>query len=350
MWGVNSGVWGKEVKESAFRIAIPISGRRLAMKKKQWVSVTILALVFGLTALSWAAPTQLSFSTGSMGGGFYAIGGGMSAYISKSVEGIRCTAVTSGGVDENINRLDVGEADIGLVSTGDSYAAFRGLKPYKKEFNKMRGMGILFANWGEPYTLKKSGIRTYFDLKGRTICGGAPGGSMHKLFFDWVKIHGLDPEKDMKIVFMPARGAVDALKTGQIDAAMQIAAIPTADITELSLTHEVEIIRFAPGHRDKLVKAMPKYLPMTIPAGTYRGIDEDVETVGMAALWACKLDLPDDLVYRLVKAIYSPAGLEYLVKVHPAAKGIKLENAAKWNPIPLHPGAEKFFREAGVLK
>ena len=318
--------------------------------KKLAILVTISVLLFVSSGLCWAASANLSITTGSMGGGFYAIGGGMAEYMTKHIEGVRCTAVTSGGVDENINRLDAGKADIGLVSTGDSQAAFKGMAPYNKKFDKMRGMGILFANWGEPYTLKKSGIKTYLDLKGKTVCVGAPGGSMHKLFYDWLKIHGLDPETDIKSVFLPASAAVDALKTGRIDAAMQIAAIPTADITEVSLTHDVEIIRFAPGYRDKLVNEMPKYLAMDIPAGTYKGIDENVETVGMAALWACKADLPDDLVYKLVKSMYSPEGLAYLGKVHPAGKGIKLENAAKWAPIPIHAGAERFFKEAGLLK
>jgi TRAP transporter TAXI family solute receptor len=318
--------------------------------RKSMVLVAGLFLVLALSVPSWAATANLSISTGSMGGGFYAIGGGMAEYLTKHVEGIRCTAVTSGGVDENINRLDTGKADIALVSTGDSQAAYNGWEPYKKKFDKMRGMGILFANWGEPYTLKKSGIKTYLDLKGKTVCVGAPGGSMHKLFYDWLKIHGLDPEKDIKAVFLPANAAVDALITGRIDAAMQIAAIPTPDVTQVSLTHDVEIIRFAPGYREKLIKEMPKYLPMVIPAGTYKGIDEDVETVGMAALWACRADLPDDLVYKLVKSLYSPEGLAYLGKVHPAGKGIKLENAAKWAPIPFHPGAVKFFKEAGLMK
>ena len=318
--------------------------------KKQLLIVTTFAIVSCFVGLSLAGTAQLSISTGSMGGGFYAIGGGMAAYMSKYVEGVSLTAVTSGGVDENINRLDMGKADIGLVSTGDSYAAFRGMKPYTKKLDKMRGMGILFANWGEPFCLKKSGINTYLDLKGKTVSAGAPGGSMHKLFFDWVRIHGLDPEKDMKIVYLPSRGAVDALKTGQIDAAMEIAAIPTASLTELSLTRDISIVQFAPGYREKLVKAMPKYLPMTIPAGTYKGINEDIQTVGMAALWACRMDLPEDLIYRMVKALYSPEGLEYMGKVHPAGKGIKLENAAKWAPIPFHPGAERFFREAGALQ
>jgi len=86
-----------------------------------------------------------------------------------------------------------------------------------------------------------------------------------------------------------------------------------------------------------------------LPAGTYKGIDEDVETVGMGAMWACSMNLPDELVYNMVKAIYSVEGLEYLTTVHPAAKGITVENAAKWTPIPLHPGAEKFFKEVGLI-
>ena len=123
--------------------------------KKRLIAFTIVSMGLLFVSISWGQTHNLSLSTGSMGGGFYAIGGGMAEYLTKNIEGVRVTAVTSGGVDENINRLDAGKADIGLVSTGDSYAAFQGLAPYKKKFDKMRGMGILFANWGEPYTLKK---------------------------------------------------------------------------------------------------------------------------------------------------------------------------------------------------
>ena len=87
--------------------------------------------------------------------------------MSKEVDGVNMTAVTSGGVDENINRLDNGKADIGLVSTGDSYAAFRGMGSYKKKYENMRNMGILFANWGEPYTLKSTGHQDLFRPEGQ---------------------------------------------------------------------------------------------------------------------------------------------------------------------------------------
>ena len=318
--------------------------------KKIFLLILLCIFLLGIQNVWAEDTTRLSISTGAMGGGFYPIGGGIADYISKNLEGIEITAATSGGVDENINRLDSGEADIGLVSTGDSLKAFKGMSPYDHEFNKMRGMGILFANWGQPYTLKKSGINTYLDLKNKNVCVGSPGGSMHRLFYDWVKIHGLDPEKDFKkSVFLPANAAMETLKMGQVDVVMEIAAIPTSSITELSLTNNVQIIQFAPGYREKLISASPEYLPMTVPAGTYKGIDENIETVGMAAMWACRMDLPDELVYNMVKALYSKEGLEYLSTVHPAAKGIQLENAAKWTPIPLHPGAEKFFKEIGLI-
>jgi hypothetical protein len=304
----------------------------------------------GASAGKPAAPAQLNFSTGSMGGGFYAIGGGIADYLTKNVPGVQVTAVTSGGVNENINRLDSGQAEIGLVNTIDPPLAFEGKEPYKKKFDKMRGVGILYLQYGQPYTLKSTGIKTYADLKGKTVCVGSPGGSMHQQFYDWVRAHGLDPEKDFKGVFLPAREAMEALKTGQIDAVMETSTLPTPTMSELSLTHDISIIGFAPGVREKLVAQLPKYLMMTIPAGAYKGLDSPVDTVGSGAMWAVRADLNETLVYNMVKAVYSKEGLAYLGKVHAAGTGVSLENAAKWRPIPLHPGAEKFFKEAGVLK
>lgn len=320
---------------------------------KKIIIITILLLSsMALICLPvLAKQVQLSITTGPMGGGFYPMGGGIAEYLSKTIPDLFITAISSGGVDENLNRLDRGEADIGLVSTGDAYAAFQGAEPYGHPYDQMRGMGILFGNWVEPYALKKSQIETYLDLEGKTVCAGSPGGSMHKIFFEICEFHGINPEEDFKnIVYLPADAAIQAIKMGQVDVVMEIAAIPTAGLTELSLTHDFRILKFAPGLRDKLVEENPKYLAMTIPAGTYKGIDADIETVGMGAMWACQKDLPEELVYEMVKTLYSEAGLKHMASVHPAARSISLENAAKWNPIPLHPGAAKFFQEQGLIE
>jgi hypothetical protein len=130
---------------------------------------------------------------------------------------------------------------------------------------------------------------------------------------------------------------------------MEIAGIPTAALTDLSVTQPITIIQFGPGLREKFLKENPAFIPLTIPAGTYKGVDKDVPTVGMPAIWACTKDLPDDVVYQLVKAIYSSEGLAYIRKIHAAAQSITREDAGKGMPIPMHPGATKFYKEAGLL-
>lgn len=293
---------------------------------------------------------QWNFTTGSMGGGFYAIGGGIADFVSKNVDNIYLTAVTSGGVNENINRLHSANAEFGMLNNTDPPLAFAGEAPYNQKFDNMRGVGILYMQYVEVYTLERTGIKTFSDLKDRVVCVGSPGGSMHKTLFDIVKVHGLDPEKDFKkSVYLPAREAMEALKLGQVEAVMEISTLPTPALSELALTEDVRIVKFDPGIRAKLVEEMPKYLLLTIPDGAYQGVGE-VDTIGSAAMWGCNKDLPDDLVYEAVKAVYSDAGLKYLSQVHPAGAGISLETAAKFKPIPVHPGAEKFYREAGVFE
>ena len=108
------------------------------MRRRSMTLMIFLAVIL-MTGYGWAETRTLTVSTGSMGGGFYPIGGGIAAYISKNVPNARATAVTSGGVNENITRLNMNTADIGLVSSGDSYAAFRGIPPYKKKYDRTKG-------------------------------------------------------------------------------------------------------------------------------------------------------------------------------------------------------------------
>lgn len=319
------------------------------MVNKIKISFSFFIIIFLFTTNLFGQPKQLILTTGPLGGGFYAIGGGMAAYINNVIKKVSITAQASGGVNENLNRLETGVADIGLSSHWDAYQAYRGEGQFKKKFINILGLGILFKNWSEPYTLKKSGIKTFADLKGKKISVGAAGGSMHKFMSLYLKAHGIDPEKDVKLFHLPPMESVDALRDGRIDAVMEIAAIPTAALTDLSTTHPINIIEFAPGLREKFLKENPMFVPLTIPAGTYKGVDKDVPTVGMLAIWACHKDLPEDIVYEIVKAIYSNDGLTYLKKVHAAAQSITREDAAKNMPIPIHPGAIKFYKEEGLL-
>ncbi len=186
---------------------------------------TLAALIVALTAFcggtAQAEPLKLTFSTGSVGGGFFAVGSGIAGFASQKIPGISITAISAAGVVESINRLEQGKADFAMLNTQDPPLAWEGKAPYKKQYRNMRGMGILYMQAAQPYALKSSGIRTFKDLKGKTISVGAPGGTMHLDFFRWVEANGLDPKKDFdKVLFLPASESMEAVKTGQVDVAV----------------------------------------------------------------------------------------------------------------------------------
>ena len=194
-------------------------------------------------------------------------------------------------------------------------------------------------------------IRTFKDLKGKTLSVGAPGGTMHLDFFRWVEANGLDPKKDFgKVLFLPASEAMEAVKTGQVDVAVELSSIPSPQISELSILRPVHILEFLPGARADMMQKYPQYLPTTIEKGAYNGIDQPIETVGTGAMFACRADLPDDLVYEIVKTVYSQEGVDYLGNVIAALKSMSPNLAVSYKPIPLHPGAERYFREIGLIK
>ena len=204
----------------------------------------------------------------------------------------------------------------------------------------------IFAIIGKPgtdYSIK--------DLKGKTLSVGAPGGTMHLDFFRWVEANGLDPKKDFgKVLFLPASEAMEAVKTGQVDVAVELSSIPSPQISELSILRPVHILEFLPGARADMMQKYPQYLPTTIEKGAYNGIDQPIETVGTGAMFACRADLPDDLVYEIVKTVYSQEGVDYLGNVIAALKSMSPNLAVSYKPIPLHPGAERYFREIGLIK
>lgn len=312
------------------------------------IGIALLALCGGTAQ---AEPAKLTFSTGSMGGGFFAVGSGIADFISKAVPGINVTAITAAGVVESINRLENGKADFAMLNTQDPPLAWEGKQPYRKQYRNLRGMGILYMQAAQPYALKSSGIRTFKDLKGKVVSVGAPGGTMHLDFFRWVEAHGLNPQKDFgKTLFLPAREAMEAVKTGQVDVAVELSSVPSPQISELSLLRPVHILEFTPGTRAEVMQAYPQYLPSTIEKGAYNGIDAPIETVGTGAMFACRSDLPDDLVYAVVKAVYSAEGIEHLGNVLATLKTMSPNLAVSYRPIPLHPGAERYFREIGLIK
>ena len=169
---------------------------------KRTLAAALVALIT-MCGAAQAEPLKLTFSTGSIGGGFFAVGSGIADYISKSVPNVQVTAITAAGVVESINRLEQGKADFAMLNTQDPPAGLGRQSSYPRKYNKMRMMGILYMQTAQPYVLKSSGIRTFKDLKGKVVSVGAPGGTMHLDLFNWMEANGMTKDDLGKILFCP---------------------------------------------------------------------------------------------------------------------------------------------------
>lgn len=294
-----------------------------------------------------AAKTFLVFTTGGIGGTWYPIGSGISSFITKNVEGINIAAQSSGGGVENVNLVNSDQADIGLVPSAPGYQAYRGIPPFKQAFKKMVGIGMTNKNPKTVYALKKSGLKTIMDLRGKRVNAGPAGTAMAFNLEKILEGHGMSMQ-DIKPVYLPYRDAVEAIKDGRIDAAIEDSGLPAPAILDVSSVHDVVLLEFEPSAIEKLIKLNPYYVKFRIPKGTYRGIDRDLNVVTDGSIIMCRVGLPEDVVYRITKAIYSKECLEYLSKIHQAAREITLEEGLNGMIMPVHPGAAKFWKEVGL--
>ena len=155
---------------------------------------------------------------------------------------------------------------------------------------------------------------------------------------------------DLQPEYLNPQPAADRIRDGQLDAAFLIAGYPTAALVELSSTVGMTLLPVEGAMREKVLKAIPFWFEATIPAGTYKGIDKDVPTVAVGAWWVTNVKQPEELVYKVTQALWNKNTRELLDTGHAKGKAIVRENAVKGISIPFHPGAERYYKEVGLLK
>lgn len=192
------------------------------------------------------------------------------------------------------------------------------------------------------------GLTSVADLKGKNVSVGDAGSGVEFNATQILAAYGIDINKDITKHNLSFGDSAEALKDGKIDAFFCVAGAPTTAITELATTNEISILSVDKEHADQLKKDFPFYSDITIPANSYKGVETDVTTVAVKATIICRKDLPEDAVYNLVKGIFE--NKDAIAKSH--AKGEMLDPAYAIDAIsvPFHPGAEKYFKEIGVMK
>ena len=290
--------------------------------------------------------------TGPSSGIYFPIGGAFSTLIGKL--GYKASATATGATAENINALQTGQGEIAIamsdavIQAVEAFGAYEGKKPAAN----LRSLMGLWPNVCQILTTADSGIKSFADLKGKRIGVGAPNSGVEinaRMIFE---AHGMT-YKDVKIDYLNYGEAIDQMKNGLIDAAFVTSGLGNATIRELGVSKKIAFVPVDGEARQRLIKKYPFYIESTIPAATY-GTASDTPTAAVMNILVADKKLPADVVYDLLKNIFSPTGLETIQGSHATAKAnIKPETALRGivgTAVPLHEGAIRYYKEVGLMK
>lgn len=299
-------------------------------------------------------PMAIVIATGSVTGTYYPIGGAIANIINNNVENVTATVESTGGSVANIRMINNGEVLLGIVGSSSSHLVYNGMPPYEKEPAKnIRAIGALFPETYQAIVRKDSGMATVSDLKGKKVGVGAAGSGTEVIGKEILKEHGITYE-DMKPEYLSFSECVTALQDKNIDCGVIFAGAPTASVMDIATSIDINILDLSPdllndkARLEEFLKNNPYFSMVTLPAGMYKGVEREVKTVATPCLLATSADADEELIYQITKSMYE--NLAEIEKAHAQGKNIKLETALDGVPIPLHPGAERYFKEAGLLK
>ncbi len=288
----------------------------------------------------------LSFGTGSPAGTYYFIGAGFSSIINNHVPGVRVAAESTAASTENARLLIRGEMELGLACMG----TLKDLKDEGMDVDQVRLVAVGHTSDTHWIVRKDSPIKSMADFKGRVIGVGPAGSATLNLYS---KKHlttgwGLTFD-DFTPKYISFSEVTRGIRDNTIDAGLIAAGAPLASVMELARDIPIRLIEVEPEVLKKLRAEYSNVVPLVIPAGTYDGIDKDVHTYTLPQMWICRTDLPEDLVYQIIKAVYENE--EEKDAIHPLAKMYTLKNAFRGTPgvpVGFHPGAIRFYKEKGV--
>lgn len=287
---------------------------------------------------------KMTMGTGGTSGTYYAFGGVLAQYI-KNKAGIDVTVVSTDGSKADIQGIEVGDYQLGTVQSDVMAYAWDGVKAFDGEAVKnIRTVGALYAETVQLVTLNPE-IKTPADLKGKAVSIGAPGSGVYFNAIDVLTAAGLS-ESDIKAQYLSFADSAEGLKDGKIDAAFVVAGAPTPAITELATSNDIYIVPIEGEIAEAVTADCPYYTELAIPAGTYPGQDEDVNTITVKATLIVSEDADEDSVYALTKAIFE--NKEAIATEHSKGGELSIENATSGMTVPFHAGAAKYYEEQGI--
>ena len=312
----------------------------------------ILCLLFALVFVGCGSSDRvfLTMGTGSQTGVYYPVGNAIKAVVEQDPDNVlRVSVATSGGSVQNINDVMSGAIQFGIAQPDMHYQAFNGLGNW--EGRPQSTLRSVFSLHPEVVTLiaaDESGIRTLADLRGKRVNIGSPGSGQRGNALDILRAIGIDPDTDLQAESLSVGECAGMLQDGRIDAYFYTVGHPNGSITEATTGRRR--VRFVPVTGvEALIEAAPFYSLTEVPVHHYpRSVNEEpVPSIGMLTTVVTSADVPEEIVHQVVKSVFE--NLDTLKEQHPALGGLTPEGMVRGGIAPLHPGAERYFREAGLL-
>ena len=317
----------------------------------QWEDLTMkffktLAAATLVVAAPAFAQEQLSVATGGTGGVYYPMGGGLAEIINNHVDGYAATAEVTGASVENMGLIATGDADVALALADMVLQAYEGSGRFEgQQLPMVRAIGVAYANMVQIVTLDGSGINSLEDMVGKRISIGAPGSGTEVNAEQILSANGIsyDDIDEQRLNF---NETADALANGDIDAGFWSVGAPTSSILNLATTNNIVMIELGADELAAADAANPVFAVTTLVGGTYTGVDMDISVIGVPNVLVVSSEMSDDLAYAITSAMFE--NIAELQAVHPAANQTTVELALSASPIPLHPGAIRYFEEIGA--
>ena len=315
------------------------------MKKSKFLKIASLAATCLLVLTGCGGKDRMMFGTGGTAGTYYAYGGVIAQYITNYAD-VKVTAVSTGGSKANIQSIQDGDFQLGFTQSDVMAYAWEGTKSFEKDgpTHDFRVLGGLYDETVQLITMDEN-IKTVDDLRGKSVSIGEAGSGVYFNAIDVLSAADITID-DIKPQYQSFEASKEALKDGKIQAAFIVAGAPTTAITELATTNGVYLVNIDGDFRDKIIETCPYYSPLQIPAGTYPGIDEPIETITVKATVVVSANLDEDTVYNMTKAIFDNA--EAIAIENAKGKELNVEGATAGMAAPFHKGAAKYFAEHGI--
>ncbi len=311
------------------------------MKKlKYTVAATMMAAALPASA------QQLSIATGGTGGVYYPIGGGFAEMINNHIDGAQATAEVTGASVENMGLIMRGDADLALVLADTAYQAYTGTGDFEgRQIENTRALASVYPNAVQLVTLTESDIHSIADLAGKRVSVGAPGSGTELNARALLEANGVSYSD-----FTPQRlnfnETADAIRDGDIDAGFWSVGPPTSSILNLAATRDIRLIGLSDEEIANAQEVEAVFAPYELAAGMYDGMDEAVQTIGIPNVLVVNSDMDEELAYQLTQLLFE--NTDELIAVHPAANDTTVEFTMNSTPVPLHPGALRYFEEVGA--